>query len=82
METQTQLRIHNDIEYIKQDTDFPFDTHDEIEDILEYYKITMPTDPQLRKIMETEIAAIADQHQTQEILRHITEEQDETTFLR
>ncbi len=82
METQTQLRIHNDIEYIKRDTDFPFDTHDEIEDILEYYKITMPTDPQLRKIMETEIAAIADQHQTQEILRHITEEQDETTFLR
>lgn len=81
METQTQLRIHNDIEYIKQDTEFPFDTHDEIEDILAHYNITMPKDPELRKIMETEIAAIADQHQTQEILKHINEE-DETTLLR
>ena len=81
MDTQIQLRVHNDLEYIKQDPEFPFDTHDEIEDILAHYNMNMPKDPELRKIIEEEIAAIADQHQTAEIAGHITEEPDEISLL-
>ncbi len=78
MENQTRIDIHQEVEYIKQDPEFPFDTHDEIEDILEHYKINMPENPELRKIIEREIRAIAEQHQTAEIVHTINSEQDDT----
>jgi len=34
METEQRIRIHQMVEYIKQDPEFPFDTHDELQDIL------------------------------------------------
>jgi hypothetical protein len=69
METEQRIRIHQLVEYIKQDTEFPFDTHDELEDILEYYKINMPEDLELRKILKKEITDLADQHQTEGIVK-------------
>lgn len=69
METEQEIRIHQLIEYIKQDPEFPFDTHDELEEILEYYEITMPADPEFSKAIESEIAALAEAAQSSEITR-------------
>ncbi len=82
MEKQTQLDVHREVEYIKQDPEFNFDTHDEIEDILEYYKFNMPESPHLRAIIEKELAAIAEEHQTAEILRSLESQEDEEPILR
>ena len=69
METEQKIRIHQLVEYIKQDPEFPFDTHDELDEILEYYEITTPADPELSKAIESEIAAIAEAAQSSEITR-------------
>ena len=79
MKTQTKNDIHQAVEYIKQDTEFPFDTHDELEEMLKYYKLNTPRDPELRKIIEREIRAIADQHQTAEIVHSINTQPDDNT---
>jgi len=79
METEQRIRIHQAVEYIKQDTEFPFDTHDELEEMLKYYKLNTPRDPELRKIIEREIRAIADQHQTAEIVHSINTQPDDNT---
>jgi len=79
MNIQTKNDIHQEVEYIKQDTEFPFDTHDELEEMLKYYKLNTPRDPELRKIIESEIRAIAEQHQTAEIVHSINTEPDDIT---
>ena len=76
MEYEQKIRIHQVVEYIKQDPEFPFDTHDKLEDILEYYEITMPAAPELSKAIEGEIAAIAEAAQSSEIARVVLAEVD------
>jgi len=76
MEIQTQLQIHQAIEYIKQDPEFPFDTHDEPETILAHYGICFDLDADAKKLLFNEISKITSEHQTAEITRQITDDRE------
>lgn len=67
MEIQTQLEIHRTIEYIKQDAEFPFDTHDDPEDILEYYEVDLDLGEDERQLLIREIRKIAAAAQSREM---------------
>jgi len=58
MNIKTSIQIHRAIEYIKQDPEFPFDTHDDPEDILEYYNIEIDLEPEEKEILMEEIKEI------------------------
>lgn len=74
METEQEIRIHQLIEYIKQDPEFPFDTHDELEDILDYYEISRALEPDGKKVLAKELKVVAEAAQTREITSQVLEE--------
>jgi len=76
METEHRIRIHQAVEYIKQDPEFPFDTHDELEDILEYYGIDNHLESKARMILAAEIRKITEVAQNNEILNLVMKELD------
>ncbi len=76
METQTRFCIHQLVEYIKQDPEFPFDTHDELEDILDYYEISRALEPDGRKVLAEELKVVAEAAQTREITNQVLEQLD------
>lgn len=76
METEQKIRIHQLVEYIKQDPEFPFDTHDELEDILDYYEISRALEPDGKKVLAEELKVIAQAAQTREITSQVLEEID------
>ena len=69
MEIQSRLDIHRAIEYIKQDPEFPFDTHDDYRDILAHYDITIALDHAAEPVLRDELRQIAEDAQTTEIAR-------------
>jgi hypothetical protein len=73
MEMQARLRIHQAVEYIKQDVEFPFDTHDEPEEILNYYNISLDLQKKEKQLLLTEITVITEGTQTREIVRQTSE---------
>ena len=71
MKNQTRYRIHQAIEYIKQDLEFPFDTHDDYRDILAHYGIAITLDHADEPILKEELRQIAEEAQTAEIARQV-----------
>ena len=76
METEQRIRIHQAVEYIKQDPEFPFDTHDELEDILAHYGISLSLAGEERVAFATEVKKIAQEAQTREITSQVLGEID------
>ena len=76
METEQRIRIHQAVEYIKQDPEFPFDTHDELEDILAHYGISLSLAGEERVAFATEVKKIAQEAQTREIMTQVLGEID------
>ena len=69
MKNQTRYRIHQAIEYIKQDLEFPFDTHDDFRDILAHYGIAFTLNHDDEPVLREELQRIAEDAQTAEIAR-------------
>ena len=69
MKNQTSYRIHQAVEYIKQDLAFPFDTHDDFRDILAHYGIAINLDHDDESALKDELRRIAEEAQTAEIAR-------------
>jgi hypothetical protein len=72
MEIQTQFQIYRIVEYIRQDPEFPFDTHDDPEEILNYYGIELELSGEERNLLLEEVIRIGEQAQTEEIVRFVT----------
>jgi hypothetical protein len=68
MEIHTQLQIHQAIEHMRTDPEFPFDTHDDFEDILTHYGIEINLDQKGEELLRKEIRKITGDKQTAEIL--------------
>ncbi|MFZ1684114.1 MAG: hypothetical protein WAU88_08295 [Candidatus Zixiibacteriota bacterium] len=71
MKNQTRYKIHQAIEYIKQDHEFPFDTHDDFRDILAHYGITITLNHDDEPVLREELRRMAEDAQTAEIARQI-----------
>lgn len=69
MKNQTRYVIHQAIEYIKQDPEFPFDTHDDYRDILGHYGITISLDHDDEPVLREGLRRIAEEAQTAEVAR-------------
>ena len=69
MKNQTRYRIHQAIEYIKQDLEFPFDTHDDFRDILAHYGIAITLNHDDEPVLREELQRIAEDAQTTEIAK-------------
>lgn len=80
MEIEHRIRIHQLIEFIKQDSEFPFDTHDELEDVLLYYDTRYEFDREAQGIIRQEVTKIAENRQTAEISRIVEEDPDAEPF--
>ena len=80
MEMQARLRIHQTVEHIKQDPEFPFDTHDEPKEILNHYNASLDLREDEKQILLTEIENIADQAQTREIVRQSISNNEKTEW--
>lgn len=72
MEIQTQLQIYRIIEYIRQDPEFPFDTHDDPEEILNYYGIDLELSKEEKNLLVGEVMRVAEEAQAAEIERCFT----------
>ncbi len=77
MEIQTRLDIHRAIEYIKQDAEFPFDTHDDVYDILDHYGIELRLSVEEAEVLWRELAKLTGQRQTQEIAHTVMDREDQ-----
>ena len=69
MEIQTRLWVHQIVEYVRMDSDFPFDIHDDIDEILRYYRIPVGFDPDEMRLLEMEILKLVEQAQNHEMAR-------------
>jgi len=72
LEIQTQLQIYRIVEYIRQDPEFPFDTHDDLEEILNYYGIDFELSTEEKNLLVVEISRIAEEAQAIEIMKLVT----------
>ena len=68
------MKVNRLIEYIKQ-LEFPFDTHDEPEEILNHFGIVIYLDSEEKPLLMDELRKMAEQEQTKEITRAIKEQQ-------
>ncbi len=73
MNQETQITIHQIVEYIRQDNEFPFDTHDDLKEILNYYQIDENINSTEQELLQQEIRKITEKAQTKEIIRKTTE---------
>ena len=69
------FRVNKLIEYIKQ-LEFPFDTHDEPEEILNHFGIVIDLKSEEKPLLMDELRKMAEQEQTNEITQKIMEIQD------
>ena len=68
------LKVNKLVEYIKQQ-EFPFDTHDDPEEILSHYGIAFEPDSEECKLLACELQKMVEQEQTNEITRAVLHEQ-------
>jgi len=71
MKSETKQIINQIVEYMKQDNEFPFDTHDEPEKILNYYKINISLKAKAKELLINEIKKLTEKSQTREIVKQI-----------
>ena len=72
MEIQTQLQIYRIVEYIRQDPEFPFDTHDDPQEIVNYYGIDLELSTEEKILLMAEVLKVAEEAQSFEIIRLVT----------
>ena len=75
---QESLKVFRIVEYIKGQ-EFPFDTHDEPEKILDYFGVEDDLTEQERAALEKELGRLAEQAQTREVSRLVLEEAEEAS---
>jgi len=73
MKQETQITIHQIVEYIRQDNEFPFDTHDDFQEILNYYQIEENIKSTEKELLQHEIRKLTEKAQTKEIIIKTTE---------
>jgi hypothetical protein len=71
-------KVFKIVEYVKVN-EFPFDTHDETSDILDYFKIDDDLTVKEQSLLAWELGRLAEQAQTGEISRLILDEAEETS---
>ena len=79
---KSSIKVNKIIGYIKQQ-EFPFDTHDDPEEILSHYGIVIEMKPEDKPLLMEELKRMAEQEQTNEITRAVMKEQgliDEWTW--
>ena len=67
------LKVHRIVEYIKGQ-EFPFDTHDEPEEVLEFYGVDSDFSSAERQLLVSEVRRLEEQAQTSEIVRVVEDE--------
>lgn len=70
------LKVFKIVQYIKGQ-EFPFDTHDEIGDILNYFGIGHDLTTEEQSVLAWELGRLAEQTQTCEISRLVLDETEE-----
>lgn len=75
---QSSLKVFRIVEYIKGQ-EFPFDTHDEPEEMLGYFGVDDDLNEQEREALVKELERLAEQAQTREISRVILDEAEEAS---
>jgi hypothetical protein len=73
-QVQGSIKVNKIIGYIRQQ-EFPFDTHDDPEEILSHYGIAIEMKPEDRPLLMEELRKMAEQEQTNEITRAVMKEQ-------
>ena len=73
MKPETQMTVHRIVEYIRQANEFPFDTHDDLQEILDYYKIEGNIRSAEIELLQHEIRTLTEKAQTREIVRQTSE---------
>ena len=74
-DAQESLKVFRIVEYIKGQ-EFPFDTHDEPDEILGYFGVDDDLTQQERAALEKELGRLAEQAQTREVSRLVLEDSD------
>ena len=77
-DAQESLKVFRIVEYIKGQ-EFPFDTHDEPEKILDYFGVDDDLTHQERAALEKELGRLAERAQTREVSRLVLEEAEEAS---
>jgi hypothetical protein len=72
---QGSIRVNKIIGYIRQQ-EFPFDTHDDPEEILGHYGIVIEMKPADKPLLMEELRRMAEQEQTSEITRAVMQAQE------
>ena len=73
-QAQGSLKANKIIGYIRQQ-EFPFDTHDDPEEILSHYGIAIEMKSEDRPLLMEELRKMAEQEQSNEITRAVMKEQ-------
>ena len=73
-QTKASVKVNKIVEYIKQQ-EFPFDTHDDPEEILSHYGIAVVVGPEEKPLLLQELRKMAEVEQTNEITRAVMKEQ-------
>jgi len=68
------LKVNKLVEYIKRQ-EFPFDTHDDFEEILNHFGIAFEPDSEDCALLACELQKMVEQEQTNEITRAVMQEQ-------
>ena len=74
-EEKGSLRVYRLVKYIEQQ-EYPFDTHDDTEDILNHFGIAVEVSAGEKSLLSNELRKMAEQEQTNEITQKAMEIQD------
>ena len=74
-QAQGSIKVNKIIGYIRQQ-EFPFDTHDDPEEILSHYGIGIEMKPKDKPLLMEELRKMAEQEQTSEITRAVMQAQE------
>lgn len=74
-EEKGSLKVYRLVKYIEQQ-EYPFDTHDDTEDILNHFGIAVEVSPEEKSLLLEELRKMAEQEQTKEITKKTMEIQD------
>ncbi len=69
------LKVHQIVEYMKEQ-EFPFDTHDDPDEVLAFYGVDSNLSFAERQLLVSEVRRLEEQSQTSEIARIVLNEWD------
>jgi hypothetical protein len=74
-EEKASLKVYRLVKYIEQQ-EYPFDTHDDTEDIMNHFGIAVEVSPEEKSLLLDELRKMAEREQTKEITQKTMEIQD------